>query len=100
MNTKNGPFKTGPNANSIVWGILIILAGGLLLAWGIGVGFNTKAVLAIALGVAGVLLLIAAVVPAVRRSRDDDHATRSERDQNEGVVSSNDPEETTPTLLL
>ncbi|GAB3562350.1 hypothetical protein [Spelaeicoccus albus] len=66
--------RTGPRPTTIVWGIiLIIIGGGLIVSQIANIHIQAGTALIGILGLAGVLLVVGAVVGAVR-SRSDDTA--------------------------
>lgn len=57
----------GPRVPTIVWGLLVMATGALLITWGLGIDFNFGSTAAIALGIAGGALVVAALLPARRK---------------------------------
>ena len=67
--------KTGPSAATIVLGVLLVLIGAMVLAFGIGfpvtalpgLGADPRAILAIVCGIVGGVLIVVAIIWAVAR---------------------------------
>lgn len=67
--------KTGPSAATIVLGVLLVLIGAMVLAFGIGfpmtalpgLGADPRAIMAIVCGIVGGVLIVVAIIWAVAR---------------------------------
>ena len=67
--------KTGPSAATIVLGVLLVLIGAMVLAFGIGfpmtalpgLGADPRAIVAIVCGIVGGVLIVVAIIWAVAR---------------------------------
>lgn len=67
--------KTGPSAATIVLGVLLVLVGAMVLAFGIGfpmtaltgLGADPRAIVAIVCGIVGGVLIVVAIIWAVVR---------------------------------
>lgn len=67
--------KTGPSAATIVLGVLLVLVGAMVLAFGIGfpmtalpgLGADPRAIMAIVCGIVGGVLIVVAIIWAVAR---------------------------------
>lgn len=67
--------KTGPSAATIVLGVLLVLIGAMVLAFGIGfpvtalpgLGADPRAIVAIVCGIVGGILIVVAIIWAVAR---------------------------------
>ena len=80
--------KTGPSAATIVLGVLLVLIGAMVLAFGIGfpvtalpgLGADPRAIVAIVCGIVGGVLIVVAIIWAVARiigsRRNKDHEPR------------------------
>ena len=73
MSTDNSvrTYREGPRVSTVLWGLIVILVGAALIAWGSGVRFDLGISAAVVLGIGGVALLGAAFVPAIRGRKDE-----------------------------